>query len=118
MRRCVKNWVNTPAKNVTGNDGSDGFYPLHYASFHGNVKLVKLLVKNGANVHAKNKQGINMMHVAAQGDQAYSLTFFREQGISINSKDGEDSSPLHWACFAGSDTATYYLQSWGCAVNA
>ena len=59
-----------------------------------------------------------MLHVAAQGDQAYSLTFFKEQGISINSEDEEKSTPLHWACFAGSDTATYYLQSWGCKVNA
>jgi ankyrin repeat protein len=25
---------------------------------------------------------------------------------------------LHWACFAGSDTAIYYLQSWGSQVNA
>lgn len=27
------------------------------------------------------------------------------------------STPLHWACFAASDTAIYYLQSWGCKVN-
>ena len=38
--------------------------------------------------------------------------------MSINSTDDEQSTPLHWACFAGSDTASYYLQSWGCKVNA
>ena len=79
----VGQWVNTPSKS------EEGFYPLHFASFHGNVKLIKLLVRNGANIWVKNKQGINMLHVAAQGDQAYSLTYFREKGISINSVDGE-----------------------------
>ena len=59
-----------------------------------------------------------MLHVAAQGDQAYSLTYFRAKGLSIMSKDREWSTPLHWACVAGSDTATYYLQSWGVDVNA
>ena len=38
---------------------------MHYASFHGNIKMIKLLVKHGANIKAKNKMGINMMHVAA-----------------------------------------------------
>ena len=59
-----------------------------------------------------------MLHVAAQGDQAYSLTYFKERGLSIRSKDREKSTPLHWACCAGSDTASYYLQSWGVDVNA
>ena len=82
---------------------------MHFASFHGNVKIIKLLFNNGANVFVKNKQGCNLLHVAAQGDQAYSLTYFRDKGISINSVDAELSTPLHWACFAGSDTAIYYL---------
>lgn len=59
-----------------------------------------------------------MLHLAAQGDQPYSLTFFREKGLSIYSVDYEQSTPLHWACFAGSETAIYYLQSWGSKVNA
>ena len=59
-----------------------------------------------------------MLHVAAQGDQAFSLTYFKDKGLSIKSKDKEKSTPLHWACCAGSDTASYYLQSWGVDVNA
>lgn len=34
------------------------------------------------------------------------------------SRDHELSTPLHWACCAASDTACYYLQSWGVDVNA
>ena len=112
VRQMVAEWINTPSRS------EEGFYPMHFASFHGNVKLIKLLHKNGADIRVRNKQGINMLHVAAQGDQPYSLTYFREKGLGINSTDDEQSTPLHWACFAGSDTASYYLQSWGCKVNA
>lgn len=108
----LKDWINYPSR------GEEGFFPLHFASFHGNVKLIKLFLQYGANLKAVNKQGINMMHVAAQGDQAYSLTFFKSMGVSLKEKDGEHSTPLHWACFAGSDTAIYYLLAWGVDINA
>jgi len=38
--------------------------------------------------------------------------------VSLTDTDGENSTPLHWACFAGSDTAIYYLLAWGLDVNA
>jgi ankyrin repeat protein len=46
-------------------DLGDGFTALHFASFYGNIKLIRLLVSHGANIHAVNKIGINMVHVAA-----------------------------------------------------
>jgi ankyrin repeat protein len=45
----LKLWINKPSM------GEEGFYALHFASFHGNIKLIKMLVRNGANVLAKNK---------------------------------------------------------------
>lgn len=54
----MKQWVNAQTLD-------DGFSALHYASFRGNIVLIKLLIKNGANISAKNKFGINMLHVAA-----------------------------------------------------
>ena len=112
VRKNVANWINTPSRS------DQGFYPLHFASFHGNIQLIKLLMRNKADFRVKTSEGINMLHVAAQGDQAFSLTYFKEKGLSIKSKDKEKSTPLHWACCAGSDTASYYLQSWGVDVNA
>ena len=44
VKRAIKAWINTH------NQAEDQFYPLHYASFHGNVKLLKLLIKNGADI--------------------------------------------------------------------
>ncbi len=58
-RLMVEEWVNIPSR------GEEGFTPLHFASFHGNLDMVKLLMNLGAHLQAKNKQGINMLHVAA-----------------------------------------------------
>lgn len=54
----IKEWVNLKTHD-------DGFTALHYASFRGNIVLIKLLIKNGADINSKNKFGINMLHVAA-----------------------------------------------------
>jgi hypothetical protein len=35
----------------------------------------------------QNNFGINVMHVAAQGDQPISLYFFKEKGVDLKSRD-------------------------------
>lgn len=58
-----------------------------------------------------------MLHVAAQGDSASSLYFFKELGLDINSADKRGSTPLHWACFRQSEIALGYLLAWGPDLN-
>jgi ankyrin repeat protein len=55
----MQDWINTNSK------GDDAFTALHFASFHGNTKMIKLLEQHGADIFASNSQGINMLHVAA-----------------------------------------------------
>jgi ankyrin repeat protein len=76
------------------------------------------LIRCGADIKARTNSGLTMMHVASQGDQAYSLTYFRQEGLSINELDSKKSTPLHFACFKGAETSIYYLLGWGCDVNA
>jgi len=45
----LKEWINRPSR------GEEGFTSLHFASFHGNIPLIKMLIKYGANIEAKNK---------------------------------------------------------------
>jgi len=91
-RERTKSFVNAHLKN------EEGFTPLHFASYHGNPDLIDLLIKNGADMGAVNEKGINMVHVAAQGDKPYSILFFSQNGLSIEAKDNENSTALHWAC--------------------
>lgn len=61
-RLKLRTWINQQT------NGEDSFTPLHFASFHGNLHLIRLLIKYGANIRAENRSGVNMIHVAAQGD--------------------------------------------------
>ena len=75
----LKAWIDKPSL------GKDSFTALHFAAFHGNLSMIRLLVKHGAEINVVNKQGINMLHVAAQGDAPIAIAYFLEKGISINS---------------------------------
>ena len=108
----LKAWLNAPSR------GDDGFTALHFAGFHGNMGLVRLLVKNGADINAVNRQGINMLHVSAQGDQHVSLAYFIDKGLDIKSKDLRHSNPLHWAAFSGAELTLNYIIAWGGDLNA
>jgi len=105
----IKSWIN--------NKTSEGFRPLHYASFKGNIPLIKLLEEHGADIEAKNNRGLNVVHIAAQGDQPVSIAYFKKKGISLLATDNNGSTALHWAAYFGMENATYYLTSWGCNVN-
>ena len=57
----LSDWIDAKTHN-------DGFSALHFASFKGNPDSCELLIDNGADIYARNNFGINMVHVAAQGD--------------------------------------------------
>lgn len=40
------------------------------------------------------------------------------KGLNINSKDRKESTPLHWAAFAGAELALSYIVAWDADVNA
>jgi len=79
--------------------------------------LIKLLESYGADTKVKNHQGLNVMHIAAQGDQPISLAYFLRKGFDIQELDNKGSTPLHWAAFLGMENATIYLTSWGSDPN-
>ena len=109
-QRRVKEWVNVKTTE-------DEFTALHMASFSGKYSIVCMLIENKANIYAINKDGLNMLHTAAQGDQAFMLYYFKQLGLDVNSKDNRGSTPLHWACFSKSEIAISYLLSWEIRID-
>jgi len=45
------------------------------------------------------------------------IAYFLKLGIDINSRDVRDSTPLHWAAFAGADQSIAYMLAWGAQYN-
>ena len=106
----IKGWINRPS--------NEGFTALHYASYVGNLQIIKLLKENGADAEAVNKRGQNVLHLACQGNQPASLIFFYlQENISLSSIDNVGSTPLHWACYSGSEAAFNYLITFEQNIN-
>ena len=59
-----------------------------------------------------------MLHVSSQGDQPVSLAYFIDKGLSINSKDLRESTPLHWAAFSGAELTLNYIIAWNGDLTA
>lgn len=71
-----------------------------------------MLIRNGADIWAKSKAGMGAMHIAAQGNNAMSLTYFRDKGLSVNERDNQDNTPLHHALYKQAPHSRYYLLGW------
>jgi ankyrin repeat protein len=98
---------------------SNGFTALHYASFKGNVKLCEKLIELNADYNVTNDNGLNLIHMAAQGDQPETLVLFKDKyKIDLFSLDHVKSSPIHWAAYMGSDVSLDFLASWKLPLNS
>lgn len=102
----MKQWVNRQSLG-------ESFSAIHFSSFNGNIEISQMLLDEGANKLAVNKNGLNCLHVAAQGDQPGSLYYFHKIcGLEIKKSDSRGSTPLHWAIFSQSELATVYILAW------
>ena len=91
------------------NEGNvEGFTCLHYASYRGNVEMIRFLESLGANVLMLTKAGLNALHLAAQGDQVKSAIYLHDK-FDINAVDNKKGTPLHWASYIGSEEVSRFL---------
>ncbi|KAL4461582.1 hypothetical protein ABPG74_016206 [Tetrahymena malaccensis] len=99
----IQKWLNF--------QNEDGFTALHYASFKGDIDIIKYLISQGSDSLLVNKNGLNVLHIAAQGDQPISICYFDSLGVDLNLTDYKGGTALHWACYLGSENAVNYLVS-------
>ena len=98
-----------------------GICPIHYASFTGNLDIIKLLIENGADITKKTQKKMNIIHYCAQGNRPNSLIYFylkfRENKKEKNKvkyklffeKDEDGFTVLHWAVYLWSEEFLMYL---------
>lgn len=72
--------------------------PLHVTS---KVELVPLLLRCGADIHARGDRGMQPLHCAARYLRTDIVALLLDHGADVNAKDELKWTPLIWACWGG-----------------
>ena len=106
-----KNFINAKTQG-------DNQTALHYASFRGNIKIIKLLIENHADINALTSNGYNMIHKAAQGNKPSAIVYFNKKyNMDLETTDENQMTALHLAAANGMDNSVIYLLSLGINPN-
>lgn len=71
------------------NEQSNGITPLMYAARYNKVEIIKILLKNGANLKTKDSQGFNALDYAKLSNAYEAITYL--QSINENEKKTKNS---------------------------
>ena len=107
---ALKQWINARSES--------GYTAIHYASFRGDMEVIHILINNGAIVDLCNNEGLNVLHLAAQGNKTIAMIYFVEKyKMDIMKTDNIGSTPLHWASYVGSEECFLYIMTLNPDIN-
>ena len=94
-------------RDVNAKMEDDGSTPLHFAATKGYLQVMKILIDNGANVNAKNKNGLTPLHYAVDVNYSSSrncekvVKLLMDNGADISIKGNNGLTPLDLATING-----------------
>ena len=74
---------------------------LHYAALYGRTHLIEILVKSGAEINKKDKQGSTPLFIAAQNRNAATAAKLLECRADKNIPNHSGMRPVHIAAASG-----------------
>ena len=84
---------------VSARDKEHGATSLHHAvQQEGYIEVVRLPIKNGACVDAKNDYGRTPLHRSCRYCRMEITKLLCENGADVEAEDNEGGTPIHWAC--------------------
>ena len=117
---------------IHGKDG-EGNTNLHHAARNGDLKRVDMLIRYGAQIYARNKNGKFPRDLAANvevwellkrhhdllncGDDFKCIQAALKAGAHVNICDPDEWTPLHWAAYKGSEPVVQLLLDRGACTN-
>ncbi len=95
-----------------------GAYGLHDAAAKNAYEAVEVLLKQGTDIHAKDKYGWTPLHHAAWNNAAATAEVLLKQGADIHAKNKNGWTPLHWGALNNAASTAEVLLKNGADVNA
>ena len=78
-------------------ENEHGYTPLNMACKHNDLKIIKLLLDNGASVQAKTKKGMTPIHYASKYGKLEIAKLLLDMGANIQSKNNKGVTPIDLA---------------------
>lgn len=95
-----------------------GSTPLHVAATNGHKKIVKYLLKKGAEIDAGDNEHSTPLHVAAQSGHLNVVEYLVAKGADLHFQDDNGASTLHWAAYNGHIEVADFLLKKGADLEA
>ncbi|XP_063554677.1 ankyrin repeat and death domain-containing protein 1A isoform X18 [Gorilla gorilla gorilla] len=97
MQELIGRRVNTRARNHFGMNA------LLLSAWFGHLRILQILVNSGAKIHCESKDGLTLLHCAAQKGHVPVLAFIMEdlEDVALDHVDKEGNTALHLAAGRG-----------------
>ena len=103
---------------INAKTDGDNQTALHLASFRGNIKIIKLLIANYAEINVLTAKGYNMIHKAAMGNKPSAIIYFNKKyNMNLEDTDENQMNALHLATRNCMENSVIYLLNLGINVN-
>jgi ankyrin repeat protein len=91
----VKKWIQKGA-NIEYMEERDGWLPIHYAARWGDLKMLNILIKAGANINGLTNSKESALHKCGRWDRKDAAIILLELGANPNIKnsDGKRASEM------------------------
>ncbi|XP_032336841.1 LOW QUALITY PROTEIN: ankyrin repeat and death domain-containing protein 1A [Camelus ferus] len=95
---------------------SFGMNALLLSAWFGHLRILQILVNSGAKIHCENKDGLTLLHCAAQKGHVHVLAFMMEdlEDVALDQADKLGRTAFHQAAEHGQLDALDFLVGSGC----
>ncbi len=92
--------------------------PLIIASANGNIEIIQLFLDNGADIEAKNDDGLTALIVASNLGKKKAVQLLLDNGADIEAKDDDGFTALNWSIYSKNQEIAQFLLDNGADIEA
>jgi ankyrin repeat protein len=108
------------ARNTDQVADTHGTFPIHAASQHRHLGIIRELIEHGADVNERDRKGLSPLHFAVKKNSVDVCVLLLESGAELEASDQRKRTALHYAAASGYLEVVELLCDFGadaCAVD-